>query len=120
LARPDLSDRRLLVVIAPSQARASRQPVETALAAAIGVVNKAGAGSLPLRGHDQGGERQLGAPVIAHGPADDLSRRAVEHGCQAPPSLAGGDGGGAGQPDAGLGAGATDLRPGRVGAIGGS
>ena len=57
-----------------------------------GVADETGYWSLPLRGHHQGRERQLGAHVVAHRPSDDLAGRQVEHrghGCTDGPSPAG-------------------------------
>jgi hypothetical protein len=42
---------------------------------------------LPLRGHDQGCQRQLGAHMVAHRPSDDLAGRQVKHGSEIQPSL---------------------------------
>src|SRR4051794_4363928 len=56
--------------------------------------------SLPLCGHHHCGQRQLGAHMVAHGPADDLAGRQVEDGRQVQPSLTGRDVGNVGQPDA--------------------
>jgi hypothetical protein len=44
----------------------------------VGVADEAGRSSLPLRGHHQGRQRQLGTHVVAHSPADDLSGCQVE------------------------------------------
>jgi len=66
---------------------------------AIRVANETGRWSLPLRGHHQRGERQLGAHMVTHGPADDLSGRQVEHSSQIQPVFAGGDMRDVGEPD---------------------
>ena len=80
------------------------------------MTDKAFGGSLPLRGHHQRGERQLGAHMVAHRPADDLAGRQVEHGGEVKPSLAGRDISDVGQPDA-VGRGRDELCS-RFGAIG--
>jgi len=56
--------------------------------------------SLPLCGHHHGGQRQLGAHMVAHGPADDLAGRQVEDGSQIQPSLTSRDVSDVGQPNA--------------------
>ena len=48
----------------------------------IGMTDEASARSLSLHGHHQSHQRQLGARVVAHHPADDLAGRPVEHGCE--------------------------------------
>lgn len=50
------------------------------LRSAIGVMDKARRGSLPLRGHHQRRQRQLVAHVVAHRPAYDLPSRQIEYG----------------------------------------
>src|SRR5919199_627644 len=47
------------------------------LHAAIRVVNEAGRGALTGDGHVEGGERQLVAEVVCHGPADDAAGEQV-------------------------------------------
>jgi hypothetical protein len=84
--------------------RVLRRPVESALRSAIRVMDQARCGSLPLPGHHQCRQRQLGLHVVAHCPTDDLARRQVEHGreiaqaaqdaehpAKAEPALSGGD-----------------------------
>lgn len=55
---------------------------------------------LALDGHQQRQQRHRGPHGVAHGPADDLRGGEHEHGGQARPALACGDGGDVGQPDA--------------------
>jgi len=55
--------------------------------------------SLPLCGHHQCGERQLGSHMVAHRPAHDLAGRQVEHGGQIQLAFTGRDIGDVGEPD---------------------
>src|ERR1700729_4474644 len=55
------------------------------------MLDEPGHGALTLRGHHQRGERQLGAHMIAHCPADDLARGKVEDRGEIEPSLSSGD-----------------------------
>src|ERR671915_607394 len=54
---------------------------------------------LPLDGHDQGADAQLGPEVVGHGPADDLARGHVLDRGQIQEALVGRDVGDVGQPD---------------------
>jgi hypothetical protein len=54
---------------------------------------------LPLGGHDQSAKGQLGAHMIAHGPADHLPGRQIQHGRQVEPALTGWNVRDVGQPD---------------------
>lgn len=77
------------------EGRISRCPIGLSgvLAAAIQVTDEPGSRSLPLGSHHQGGRRQLGPHVIAHGPADDLADGEIEDGSQVESALTGGQGG---------------------------
>src|ERR1700723_184131 len=55
------------------------------------MLDEPGHWALTLRGHHQRGERQLGAHMIAHRPADDLARGKVEDRGEIEPSLSSGD-----------------------------
>lgn len=55
---------------------------------------------LPLCGHHHCGQRQFGAHMVAHGPADDLAGRQVEHRGEIQPSFPGRDESDVCQPDA--------------------
>jgi hypothetical protein len=70
------------------------------LAAAVGMADEAFGRLLPLRGHHQGGQRQLGTHMVAHRPADDFAGRQVEYGSEIQPSLTGRDVGDVSEPDA--------------------
>src|SRR4051812_4631736 len=54
---------------------------------------------MPLDGHDQGADAQLGPEVVGHGPADDLARGHVLDRGQIQEALVGRDVGDVGQPD---------------------
>ena len=70
------------------------------MAATIGMADEPFGEPLPLRRHHQRRERQLGAHVVAHRPADDLARREVENSGQVKPTFVGGDVCDVGEPDA--------------------
>ena len=57
----------------------------------IRMLDEPGHWALTLRGHHQRGERQLGAHMIAHRPADDLARGKVEDRGEIEPSLSSGE-----------------------------
>ena len=63
------------------------------------MLDEPGPWALTLGGHHERGERQLGAHMIAHRPADDLARGEVEDRGEVEPSLSGGDVGDVRQPD---------------------
>ena len=65
----------------------------------VGVVYQASARPLPLGGYRQRRRRQLGAQMVAHGPADDFAREQVHDGGRIEPALAGRDAGQISQPD---------------------
>jgi len=80
---------------------------------------------MPLDGHDQGADAQLGPEVVGHGPADDLARGHVLDRGQIQEALVGRDVGDVGQPDPGLrrgrlwsGLSAVKFRASRFGATG--
>src|SRR3954471_11006248 len=80
---------------------------------------------MPLDGHDQGADAQLGPEVVGHGPADDLARGPVLDRGQIQEALLGRDVGDVGQPDPGLrrgrlwsGLSAVKFRASRFGATG--
>lgn len=87
------------------------------LAAAVGMADEAFGRSLPLRGHHERSQRQLGTHMIAHRPADDPAGRQVEHGRKIQPSFAGRDVGDVRQPDA-VRCRRSELLVSRFGAIG--
>ena len=60
------------------------------LTAAIQVADEAIPRSFPLGRHHQGGLRQRGPHVVAHGPTDDLAGGESEDGRQVEPALASG------------------------------
>jgi hypothetical protein len=49
-----------------------RQPFESALAAAVGMMDEAHSWAPPLDRHGERGDGELGAHVVAHGPTDHL------------------------------------------------
>ena len=66
---------------------------------AIRMMDQIDTRSLPLRGHHQGGQWQLGAHVGAHGPTNDFTCCQVEGSGQIKPAFASGDAGDIGKPD---------------------
>ena len=69
------------------------------LDAPVRVMYQPSAGPLALGGHQQRRGRQLGAQVVAHGPAHDFARVQVHDGGHVEPALASGDVGQVCQPD---------------------
>jgi hypothetical protein len=69
-----------------------RQPPESALHAAIAMMNQPPAGMAALEGHDQGINAQACLEVIGHRPTDDLTGGQVLDGCQVHKPFAGRDG----------------------------
>ena len=69
------------------------------LNAAIGMVDQAGARPLRRDRHPQGCQRQVGAQMIAHRPADDLATVEIQDRGQIEPALIGLDIGDVGKPD---------------------
>src|SRR5207237_4135605 len=69
------------------------------LNASIGTVDQAGARPLPRDGHLQRCQRQVGAQMIRHRPADDPAAVEVHDGGQIKPALIGLDIGDVGEPD---------------------
>jgi len=69
--RPARSQACTFLPIATPPNRALRQPLESALAALIGVPDQSGHRPATLQGHLQGVGDQFGAHVIVHRPADD-------------------------------------------------
>lgn len=76
-----------------------RRPLESALNAAIGMVDQAGIWPLRRDCHPQRRQRQLGAQMIRHRPADDLAAVEVHDRGQIEPALISLDIGDVGEPD---------------------
>ena len=68
-----------------------RQPFESALAAAVGMMDEAHSWAPPLDRHGERGDGELGAHVVAHGPTDHLAGEQIEDHGQVEPALAGCD-----------------------------
>src|SRR5216684_6573967 len=81
--------RRLTSCFYRSTKTVLRRPFESALNAPIRMVDQACTGPLRRDGHPQGCQRQVGAQVIAHCPADDLSAVEVQDRGQIKPALIG-------------------------------
>src|SRR5215203_1963055 len=81
----------------PLQHRAIR--LGGVLHAAVAVVDQPAWRVMPLEGHDQGVDAQLGPEVVGHGPADDLARGHVLDRGQIQEALAGRNVGDVRQPD---------------------
>jgi len=94
-----------------------RRPPESALHAAIGVVDQSGLRPLLLDGHRQRRGCEFDLHVIPHGPADDLSTEEIHDGRQIQPALRGRDVGDIGEPNAVRGF-RCESRAIRFGAIG--
>src|SRR5918994_7791083 len=69
-----------------------RRPPESALPAAITVVDQPARWPAALKGHDQGIHAQACLEGLGHRPADDLASGPVLDGCQVHKPLAGRDG----------------------------
>jgi len=76
-----------------------RRPLESALAAAVGMMNEARSRASALDCHGERRDGEFGAHVIAHGPADHFAGEQVEDHGQVEPALAGRDISDIGQPD---------------------
>jgi hypothetical protein len=87
--RPDRSDRRFRLFIATSSIQALRRPLESALPAAVAVVDQPARRLAALQGHDQGVDAQPGPQVVGHRPADDLARGQVLDGGEVEPAFVG-------------------------------
>jgi hypothetical protein len=88
----DRHDRLLDASLLPSQpltVEVLRRPVESALAAVIGVVHQARRGVALADGHVQGVQDQFGAQMVGHRPAHDPAGEAVQHHRQVQPALVG-------------------------------
>jgi hypothetical protein len=99
-ARPDRSDRRFGFFIATSFVRPLRRPLESALTATVGMMEETGTWPAALKGHGQGRQRQFGAHMIPHRPADHLATEQIDHDGEIQPSLVRSDVGEIGGPDA--------------------
>ena len=66
-----------------------RRPIESALAAAIGMMDQARRRLLALDGHGQGCDRQFRPHVVTHRPANDLPGEKIEHDSQIEPAFRG-------------------------------
>jgi hypothetical protein len=88
----DRHDQLLDASLLPSQpltAKVLRRPVESALAAVIGMVHQAGGRLALADGHIEGVQDQFGAQVVGHRPAHDPAGEAVQHHGQVQPALVG-------------------------------
>src|SRR5689334_12899077 len=97
--RPDRSERRLRVPIANPSVEVLRRPLESALHAAVRVVDQPARRLPAADGHQQRVAGELGPEVVGHGPADDLACGQVPYRGQVEPALAGRDVAEVGQPD---------------------
>src|SRR4051794_18792154 len=97
--RPDRSERRLRVVTATSSVEALRRPLESALDAAVRVVDQPRRRLPAPDRHQQRVAGELLAEVVGHAPADDLARGHVLDRRQVQPALPGRDVRDVGQPD---------------------
>jgi hypothetical protein len=88
----DRHDQLLDAFLLPSQpltVEVLRRPVESALAAVVGVMHQAWGGVALGDGHVQGVQDQLGAQVLSHRPADDPAGERVEDHGEVQPALTG-------------------------------
>src|SRR5467141_957376 len=88
LSRNARSDRRL-PAIATFLPVVLRRPVDSALAAAVGMMDQACSRALPLDCHGERSDGEFGTHVIAHGPTNHLAAEQVEDYGQVEPALAG-------------------------------
>src|SRR3954449_13157193 len=85
--RPDRSERRRRVPIANPSVEVLRRPLESALHAAIRVVDQPGLRPAALQGHHQRVGAELGPEVVGHAPADGLAGGQVLDRGQVQPAL---------------------------------